>query len=134
MKKEMRVKDKEGKYFGKIEKLLPASFKHSIRAYNKYRLDAIAAIGDKGMPDLFITLTANSNWPEIQRSLPLCDHENEENYTQTGNLRQECSSIDRPDIVTRVFNLRLRKIEDMIMKDHVFGRVANMVYRLFLIR
>ena len=46
-----------------------------------------------GRPHLFITMTTNSKWSEIVDSL----EENEE-------------ASDRPDIVARVFNLKLNEL------------------------
>ena len=44
-------------------------------------------------PDLFITTTANPNWPEIK-----------------DNLRPGHDPQDRPDIVAHVFRLKVQKL------------------------
>ena len=67
-----------------------------------------------GKPDIFLTMTANPNWPEIQEELlwevdpaPGANHQ---------RRRQKAS--DRPDIVARVFELKenalLKEIKDGI--------------------
>ena len=61
-------------------------------------------------PDLFMTVTANKKWPEIQREL------------QPGQTPEE-----RQDIIARVFNQKVNKIKEALFKYGVFGkRVANM--------
>ncbi|GKD56363.1 hypothetical protein Tco_1289750, partial [Tanacetum coccineum] len=63
---------------------------------------------------LFITFTCNPNWPEISR------------FVAERNLK----SKDRPDVITRVFKMKL----DSLMKDfkerHIFGRVKGAVYTI----
>jgi len=54
---------------------------------NRY-LNAMAVVGKLGKPDLFLTITCNRKWNEIQR-----------------NLRPFEKSHDRPDLVARVSNL-----------------------------
>ena len=50
---------------------------------------AMAIVNKKGKPDIFLTMTCNSNWTEIQENLL---------------LGQQPS--DRPDLVARVFHLK----------------------------
>ena len=59
-----------------------------------------------GRPDLFITFTCNPKWEEI------------ENLLIDGQL-----TIDRHDIVARVFNQKLKALIDIITKYHVFDEV-----------
>jgi len=59
-----------------------------------------------GRPDIFLTFTCNSSWPEIiEASKP--DH-----------------PADRPDIVARVFQLRVEELMRDIMDRHVLGRIV----------
>ena len=58
-----------------------------------------------GVPDLFITMTCNPNWPEIQNNL------------LPGQKAKEC-----PDLVAQVFHLKLKKMVDMIKSGMLFGK------------
>lgn len=60
-----------------------------------------------GYPDLFLTFTCNSKWVEIQRHL-----------SGTGNY-----SAFRPDIVCRLFLLKLEEMMRDFKNREVFGRV-----------
>ena len=60
-----------------------------------------------GKPDLFITFTCNPQWPEILAAL------------QPGQI-----PADRPDIVARVFKLKLEEFLDDIAKGEIFGELA----------
>ena len=64
-----------------------------------------------GPSDLFITFTANPAWPEIVE-----------------NLLPGQSACDRPDLVARVFHLKLNSLLDDIMKKHIFGKGIARVY------
>lgn len=74
---------------------------------NQNFLDALAICRAIGHPDIFLTMTANSKWPEIQQML---DH--------TPGLTAD----DAPDIVTRVFKLKLDQLLHFIKKKGFFGR------------
>ena len=72
--------------------------------------DAMAVVRKHGKPDLFITKTCNPMWKEIQDEL--LDGQKAE---------------DRPDLVSRVFQMRLEKFEKDILEDGIFGaRIADM--------
>ena len=60
-----------------------------------------------GKPTLFITQTANPKWQEI-----------------TDALLPGQQPEDRPDIIVRVFHLKLQALMDDLQKDRIFGRVA----------
>jgi hypothetical protein len=51
-------------------------------------------------------MTANPQWPEISSALPVGSH-----WTH------------HPDIVARVFNMKLLAMIDMIVKRQIFGKV-----------
>jgi hypothetical protein len=53
----------------------------------------MALVRKFGKPDLFITMTCNPNWPEILHEL---------------RLREEASG--RPDLTSRVFNMKLNAL------------------------
>ncbi|XP_074305817.1 uncharacterized protein LOC141641039 [Silene latifolia] len=67
-----------------------------------------------GYPDLFITFTCNPKWPEITR------------FVQKRGLRPE----DRPDILTRVFKLKLDELMRDLKELHMFGRTRAVVYTI----
>ena len=60
-----------------------------------------------GYPNLFITFTCNPKWPEIQR------------YIEVRGLRTE----DRPDIVSRVFKMKLDSLVKELKSGELFGPV-----------
>ena len=64
-------------------------------------------------PDLFITVTANPEWPEITAAIE--KHHNQKN-------------IDRDDIIARVFKIKLEQILHDILKKHVLGVVVAYTY------
>ncbi|XP_031124262.1 uncharacterized protein LOC116026977 [Ipomoea triloba] len=59
----------------------------------------------QGYPSLFITFTCNPKWPEIQR------------YVQLRGLRAE----DRPDIVARIFKMKLDSLIKEFKAGQLFG-------------
>ena len=66
-----------------------------------------------GKPSLFITFTANPKWAEIQEELfP----------GQTAG--------DRPDLVAKVFHLKLRDLLNQIKQKQVFGPWLGWVYTI----
>jgi hypothetical protein len=76
----------------------------SPRYYQSKFLDASALVRYFHKPDLFITMTSNPKWNEI-----------------TAELSPGQSPQDRPDVVTRVFNLKKDQLIKDICKDGIFG-------------
>lgn len=74
---------------------------------NNYQ-DAMAICRQYGNPDLFITFTCNVKWPEILRYF-----ENNHKYKQE----------DRPDITSRIFQLKLQDMITYIKSGEPFGEV-----------
>ncbi|XP_074313714.1 uncharacterized protein LOC141648904 [Silene latifolia] len=64
-----------------------------------------------GKPDIFLTITCNPRWPEIEREL--LPHEEAHN---------------RPDLVKRVFRAKLIELKKAIVQRKLFGNVAGYVY------
>ena len=91
--------------------ILPSTFIGSPRHMQQCYQDAMAIINNKGKPDIFLTMTCNPKWPEIQENLLLG--------------QQPC---DISDIVARVFHLKKDRLLDMIIKKKFFGEVAAYVY------
>ncbi|PIA25570.1 hypothetical protein AQUCO_11100024v1 [Aquilegia coerulea] len=61
-------------------------------------------------PDIFMTVTANPKWPEIQNE-----------------LKPGQAALDRPDLVARVFELKRKTIMHEIENRGLFGRVVAKV-------
>ncbi|XP_065664483.1 uncharacterized protein LOC136086136 [Hydra vulgaris] len=90
--------------------ILPSSYVGSPRALKENFEDAMAIIKKYGKPDLFITFTCNPKWHEI-----------------TKNLYPGQTANDRPDLVTRVFKLKLNNLLNDIFKHGVLGKVVTHV-------
>lgn len=90
--------------------ILPASFIGGPRDMRCRYLNPMTLVQNYGKPDLFITITCNPNWPEIQSHLT---------PTQTAQ--------DRPDLVARIFHSKLVVLKKLIMDDNIFGPVAARV-------
>lgn len=71
----------------------------------------MAIVRTMGSPDMFVTFTCNPRWPEI-----------------TCELLPGQSSIDRPDLTARVFNLKLRALLDDLLKKGILGKVVGHIY------
>ena len=67
----------------------------------------MAIVRSLGKPSLFITMTCNPAWEEVSRAL-------------LPGQRPE----DRPDILARVFHLKLQSLLDDLTREGVFGRAA----------
>ncbi|XP_053152157.1 uncharacterized protein LOC128344988 [Hemicordylus capensis] len=91
--------------------ILPSSFAGSPRNMLQNYQDAMAIVRKYGKPDLFITMTCNPNWEEIVE-----------------NLEHGQAAASRPDLVARVFHLKLRSLIDDIYKKHIFGPPTAIVY------
>ncbi|KAH9089541.1 hypothetical protein Ae201684P_007710 [Aphanomyces euteiches] len=91
--------------------VLPSSYTGGPRYMRQRYLDAMAIVRKYGRPDLFITVTCNPKWVEIDRELELA----KEDY------RFKRPPSDRPDLLTRMFRLKLLAIEAMLTKG-ILGR------------
>ena len=75
--------------------------------------DALAVCRHVGHPDIFLTMTRNPLWDEIQKMmlfLPGCKTENS------------------PDIISRVFRLKLDQLTNDIKKKAFFGVCVGGIY------
>ncbi|XP_047129616.2 uncharacterized protein LOC105843059 [Hydra vulgaris] len=88
--------------------ILPSSYVGSPRALKENFEVAMAVIKKYGKPDLFMTSTCNSKWREIVEKL---------------NPGQN----DRPDLVCRVFKMKLKFFLEDIFKHGVLGKVVSHV-------
>lgn len=91
--------------------ILPSTFIGSPRNMLQNYQDAMAIVAKFGKPDLFITMTCNPKWREIEE-----------------NLLPGQQASDRPDICARVFNIKKNYLVDLIAKQNFFGKVAAYVY------
>ena len=73
--------------------------------------DGMAIVRKYGKPDLFITMTCNPKWREIEE-----------------NLLPGQSASDRPDIIARVFNIKKDYLLNWISKQKCFGNTLSYVY------
>ena len=90
--------------------VLPSIYVGSPRALKENFEDAMAIIKKYAKPGLFITFTCNPKWREI-----------------TENLYPGQTANDRPDLVIRVFKLKLNKLLNNIFKHGVIGKVVTHV-------
>jgi hypothetical protein len=93
--------------------ILPATFTGSPRQMREAYLDAIALARRYGSPDFFITFTCNPAWIEIEREL------------YPGQTAR-----DRPDLVARIFNLKVQELLNELMNKHILGHVAVVCYTI----
>jgi hypothetical protein len=89
--------------FGRMV-VLPTTFVGSPCHMNQLYQDSMALVRKFGKPDLFITMTSNPNWPEIL-------HE----------LRPGEEANDRPDLTSRVFNMKLNALLKNLLQNGVLG-------------
>ena len=87
----------------KVSKLLKISYKHGKKAFKKCFRDAMAIVGRYEKLDLFITVTGNSKWPEIEEQL---DRRKNDNCVH---------------IMNRVFEIKLDSILKDLTERHVLG-------------
>jgi hypothetical protein len=88
--------------------ILPSTYRGGPRQLSELFRDTMATVRCRGKPDLFITMTCNQNWPDI-----------------IDNLKNGQTPNDRPDLVARVFNLKLQSLLDDILKKEIFGKVRK---------
>ena len=86
--------------------ILPSTFIGGPRYMHQRTQDAMSYVRKYGRPSLFITMTCNPSWPEIQ-----------------DQLFPGQAANHRPDIVARVFNLKRKAMMDEITKKNIFGNV-----------
>lgn len=87
--------------------VLPSTFQGSPRHMQQQFQDAMAMVREYGKPDLFITFTCNPRWDEITKEL------------YAGQV-----ASDRPDLVVRLFKIKLQAFLDDVLKAKIFGTVV----------
>lgn len=86
--------------------ILPAGFVGSRRYMQQNFQDALAVCRYIGHPDIFLTMTTNPLWDEI---LQMMKH------------IPACSPQNSPDVIARVFRLKLDQIVEDIKSKNYFG-------------
>ncbi|XP_074292996.1 uncharacterized protein LOC141619874 [Silene latifolia] len=94
--------------------IVPSSFPEGDKWKKANFLDTMTICKWFGYPDLFITFTCNPKWLEIVR------------FVSKRGLRLE----DRPDIVCRIFKMKLDELIKDLKDRHIFGRARGVVYTI----
>ncbi|KAF7150782.1 hypothetical protein RHSIM_Rhsim02G0030300 [Rhododendron simsii] len=107
--------DPDGLGPGQVGKrlILPSSFPRCPRYMFRIFQDSMAITRYNQHPDIFHTMTANPNWPEITEAL--LPHQ---------------KAVDRPNLVARVFELKRKYLMSEIKKKQVFGKIVGYVYTI----
>jgi hypothetical protein len=71
----------------------------------------MAMVVKVGRPTIFVTVTCNPKWPEIRKA-----------------LKPGQNASDRPDIVNRVFKVKLQAILDDLIKNGFCGQSIGYLY------
>ncbi len=103
------IAEHEGARVGTVV-ILPSNYTGGPRAMKQNYQDAMAIVAHEGTPSLFITMTCNPEWPEIQKEL------------LSGQKWP-----DRPDLVARVFKIKLDALVKEINSGHIFGKILGEV-------
>lgn len=93
--------------------ILPATHIGGPRHMKQLYHAAMVLVTRFGSPSFFITMKAKNNWPEIQEALE---------PSQTAE--------DWPDLVTRVFILKLKELLVNLTKHHCLGQCLSYVYTI----
>ncbi|KAL8140177.1 LOW QUALITY PROTEIN: hypothetical protein V2J09_006198 [Rumex salicifolius] len=86
-----------------------------LEEYDPMYQDAMAICKSYGHPDLFLTFTCNSKWPEITRFV---------------EKRRNLAPEDRPDIISKVFKIKLDELINDLKSGRIFGEVKAMIYTI----
>ncbi|KAK4275758.1 hypothetical protein QN277_018789 [Acacia crassicarpa] len=87
--------------------ILPSSFIGGARYMMQNYQDAMAIYRSEGYSNLFLTFTCNPAWPEIQR---FC-------------RKHSVKPCDRPDMLARIFKIKLDRLMKSIKEEKVFGTI-----------
>ncbi|XP_073532421.1 uncharacterized protein [Phyllobates terribilis] len=102
--------DADPKELGKMVILL-STVTGSPRHMHEYTQDAMTYVRKYGRPDLFITFTCNPAWEEIG-----------------GHLLPGQKTVNRHDLIARVFKRKLSKMTKLITKSHIYGETQCWMY------
>ena len=93
--------------------LLPSSYIGGPRHMQQRYQDSMAIARYFKQVDIFMTVTTNPLWPEITRE-----------------LLPGQTAYDRPDLVSRVFQMKKKAIIDFVYKHGIFGSAIAYVYTI----
>ena len=93
--------------------VMPSSFVGSAPWYRALYHDAMALPAHFGRPDIFLTMTCNPRWAEIQDNLPA-----------------GADPLDHSDLVARVFYAKWMALLHDITHEHIFGEVLAFCWRI----
>ena len=99
--------------------ILPSTHIGSERNMLQLYQDSMAICRAFRKPDIFLTMTANPNWVEVQEALL-------KEPTVNG---QRQTAVDQPDIVAHVFEQKKNALLKEV-KDGLFGKTAAMVHTI----
>ncbi|XP_076031041.1 uncharacterized protein LOC143019228 [Oratosquilla oratoria] len=97
--------------------VLPSTFIGGPRYMKERQQDALAYVTYFGSPDYFITFTMNPNWIELREAMD-----------KTGSF--DTQTNERPDLVSRVFKLKVDSLMEDLTHKHIFGRVRAHLYSI----
>ncbi|XP_074336994.1 uncharacterized protein LOC141674172 [Apium graveolens] len=93
--------------------VLPANFLGSQRYMQQNFQDALSVCRVVGHPDIFLTMTCTPLWDEISQMM---------------KVLPGCYPHNSPDVISRVFHLKLQQLIDDIQKKTVFGTCIGVMY------
>jgi hypothetical protein len=93
--------------------ILPSTFIGGPRSLSQLFQDAMALVREFGAPSLFLTMTANSNWPEIKAEIPEGD-----------------DPSNHPTAIARVFHEKSKEFLRQLLKMDRLGKVLSYVYTI----
>ncbi|KNZ78075.1 hypothetical protein J132_02265 [Termitomyces sp. J132] len=99
--------------------ILPSSHTGSEQQMQQLFQDSMAICRHFGKPDLFLTMTANPKWSEIEEAL----------LKEPAVNGKEQTAADQPDIVARVFELKKNAVVKEI-KEGLFGSCVAYVHTI----
>ncbi|KAG1494147.1 hypothetical protein G6F46_009148 [Rhizopus delemar] len=97
--------------------ILPSSYKGGPRFMAKIYQDSMAIVRHFGKPTFFITFTANPKWEQIPNKL----------IKVPSSQRPIQTAADRPDLVARLFNLKLHEFLHDLKKKKIFGNYKHLI-------
>lgn len=87
--------------------ILPSSFVGSARYMHQNFLDSLTICRNIGYPSIFLTMTCNPFWDEMKEMMKFLPTSNPEDY---------------PDIIARVFKLKVEQMYDIVKNKSFFGK------------
>jgi hypothetical protein len=104
-------KGESGKKEIQVGKKLPATHPGHPAKLRKLQQEALAVVYRRGKPHFFLTMTCNTNWPEIRE-----------------NLLPSQTAQDRVDLNHRVFKMKLAQLMAELRSGKIFGEMDYEMY------